>query len=128
MSAADYRIQMAAHDESETPAGGRLELYVRGLDGDELPMFSEQLLRLLSLSIEHSTDARKLVKLVGEDYALTCKVLQIANSFHYNRSSRPIENLSHAIVVLGAGTVQNLASTLMCFQSSEQRTVSLQQL
>lgn len=121
---------MAAHDESETPAGsgGRLELYMRRLDGDELPMFSEQLLRLLSLSIEKSAEARKLVELVGEDYALTCKVLQIANSFHYNRASRPIENLSHAIVVLGAGTVQNLASTLMCFQSSEQRTAILQRL
>jgi HD-like signal output (HDOD) protein len=115
--------------ENETPAPGRLGRYVQGLDqGNELPMFSEQLLELLSLSIEEPTEARKLVELVGEDYALTCKVLQIANSFHYNRSNHPIESLSHAIVVLGAGTVQNLASTLACFQSSEQRSVVLQHL
>lgn len=103
-------------------------MYVRALDGTELPMFSEQLLQLLSLSIDEPTAARTLVELVGEDYALTCKVLQIANSFHYNRSSHPIEDLSHAIVILGAGTVQDLASTLMCFHSFEQRTVILQQL
>ena len=120
---------MTATDDSETPAPGRLGLYVQGMDeGHELPMFSGQLLQLLALSIEEPTAARKLFELVGEDYALTCKVLQIANSFHYNRSNRPIESLSHAIVVLGAGTVQNLASALACFQSSEQRPAILQHL
>ena len=120
---------MTATDESGKPGPGRLGLYVQGMDeGHELPMFSGQLLQLLSLSIEEPTAARTLFELVGEDYALTCKVLQVANSFHYNRSNRPIENLSHAIVVLGAGTVQNLAGTLMCFQASEQRPVILQHL
>src|SRR6266545_2434003 len=115
--------------DSETPAPGRLGLYVQGLDqGNELPMFSGQLLELLSLSIEDPVASRKLVEIVGGDYALTCKALQIANSFHYNRSNHPIESLSHAIVVLGAGTVQNLASTLACFQSCEQRSLTLQHL
>lgn len=116
-------------DDTDKPAAGKLGLYVEGLDaGNELPMFSEQLLRLLSLCIEDPAAARKLVELVGEDYALTCKVLQLSNSFHYNRSNHPIESLSHAIVILGAGTVQNLASTLACFQSSEQRSTILQHL
>lgn len=118
-----------AHDESDKPAPGRLGLYVQGLDeGNELPMFSGRLLELLSLSLDDPAAARKLVDIVGVDYALTCKVLQIANSFHYNRSNRPIESLSHAIVVLGAGTVQNLASTLACFQACEPRSLILQHL
>ena len=121
--------RMTATDESDTPAPDRLGQYVQRLDdGRELPMFSGQMLALLSLSIEESTAARKLVELVGEDYALTCKVLQIANSFHFNRSNQPIESLTHAILVLGAGTVQNLASTLACFQASDQRPVILQHL
>ena len=116
-------------DDRDTPAPGRLGLYVQGLDaGTQLPMFSGQLLELLSLSIEDPAEALKLVEIVGGDYALTCKVLQIANSFHYNRSNHPIESLTHAIVVLGAGTIQNLASTLACFQSHEQRPALLQQL
>ena len=120
---------MTATDQSEKPVPGKLGLYVLNLDeGTELPMFSRQLLELLSLSIEEPTAARKLCELVGEDYALTCKGLQISNSFHYNRSNKPIESLSHAIVVLGAGTVQNLASALACFQSSEPRSVILQHL
>ncbi len=116
-------------DESDALAPGRLGTYVQGLDeGNELPMFSGQLLGLLSLSIDDPVAARKLVEIVGGDYALTCKVLQISNSFHYNRSNHPIESLTHAIIVLGAGTVQNLASTLACFQSCEQRSVILQHL
>ena len=91
-------------------------------------MFSGRLLELLSLSLDDPNAARKLSDIVGGDYALTCKVLQIANSFHYNRSNRPIESLTHAIVVLGAGTVQNVASTLACFQSCEQRSIVLQHL
>lgn len=116
-------------DESDAPEPGRLGTYIQGLDeGNELPMFSGQLLGLLSLSIDDPVAARKLVEIVGGDYALTCKVLQISNSFHYNRSNHPIESLTHAIVVLGAGTVQNLASTLACFQSCEQRSLVLQHL
>jgi HD-like signal output (HDOD) protein len=55
-------------------------------------------------------------------------VLRVANSFHYNRSNRPIDSISHAIVVLGMRTVHKLASTLVYFLSFEHRAQSLQQL
>lgn len=113
----------------DRPAQGKLGLYVDGLlNGGELPMFSRQLLQLLALPLDDPSAVWKLVELVGDDYALTCKVLRIANSYHYNRSDRPIENLTHALVVLGTGTVQNLASTLVCFQSTETRTPRLREL
>jgi HD-like signal output (HDOD) protein len=53
-----------------------------------------------------------------EDYALTVNVLRMANSFAYNRSNHAIENVSHAIVVLGMDTVRKLASTLVYFWRS----------
>ena len=88
-------------DDRTKLAPGRLGLYAeRLLDGTELPMFSRQLLDLLTLPLETATAARTLFELVGEDYALTWKVLRLANSFHYNRSNRPIDNLTHAMVVL----------------------------
>ncbi len=90
-------------------------------------MLSKLLVELLSLPIDDPKAARKLFELVGEDYALTCKVMRTANSFHFNRSSRPIENLSQAIFVLGVGTVRNLASSLVCFRSTG-RSESLQHL
>src|SRR5688572_24242101 len=116
-------------DDRTKLAPGRLGLYAeRLLDGTELPMFSRQLLDLLTLPLETATAARTLFELVGEDYALTWKVLRLANSFHYNRSNRPIDNLTHAMVVLGVSTVRNLASTLLCFHTSEGRSANLRQL
>jgi len=99
----------------------RLDQYTLAVLSDmELPMFSKLLLELLSLPLDDPKSARKLFELVGEDYALTCKVLRTANSFHFNRSNRPIDNLSQAIFVLGVGTVRNLASTLASFQTTGQ--------
>jgi HD-like signal output (HDOD) protein len=99
----------------------RLEQYTLSVLADmELPMFSRLLIELLSLPLDDPKTARKLFELVGEDYALTCKVLRTANSFHFNRSNRPIENLSQAIFVLGVGHVRNLASTLVSFQTTGQ--------
>jgi HD-like signal output (HDOD) protein len=116
-------------DRTEKPQNGRLAQYVEGLlDRTELPMFSPQLLELLSLPTEDPKAARKLFELVSEDYALTCKVLSTANSFHYNRSNRPIESVSQAIFVLGVGAVRKLANTLVCFQPSQPRSTMLQQL
>ena len=111
------------------PAQGKLALYAEGLlHGSELPMFSSQLLKLLALPLDDPSAPRKLIELVGDDYALTCKVLRLANSFQYNRSNRPIENLTHAMVVLGMGTVRNLASTLGCFEASAHRSPRLRDL
>ena len=65
---------------------------------------SKRLLDLLALGTQDRTSAHKLADLVMEDYALTVNVLRMANSFHYNRSNHAIENVSHAIVVLGMDT------------------------
>ena len=97
----------------QTPFNDRLELYVRRVvSGSDLPMFSKRLIELLALPNSDSTSAQKLAALVLEDYALTFKLLRMANSFHYNRSNKPIESISHAIVVLGMRTVLKLAGTL----------------
>ena len=111
------------------PPQDRLALYVRQLVGDsELPLFSRRLLELLGLPDQERTSAQKLAELVLEDYALTVNVLRVANSFHYNRSNRAIESISHAIVVLGMRTVHKLASTLVYFLSFEHRPDSLRRL
>jgi len=119
----------SGNDRDDADYTGRLGLYVRHLVGDaELPMFSRRLLELLSLPNQERTSAQKLAALVLEDYALSVNVLRVANSFHYNRSNRSIESISHAIVVLGMRTVHKLASTLIYFLAFEHRPLSLQRL
>jgi HD-like signal output (HDOD) protein len=111
------------------PRRDRLQQYVKDLVGDsKLPLFSKRLLDILALGTQDRTSAHKLADLVLEDYALTVNVLRMANSFHYNRSSRPIENVSHAIVVLGMDTVRKLASTLVYFLAFENRSTQLREL
>lgn len=113
----------------QTSFNDRLELYVRRVvAGSDLPMFSKRLIELLALPNSDSTSAQKLAALVLEDYALTFKLLRMANSFHYNRSSKPIESISHAIVVLGMRTVLKLAGTLTYLEYFERHTGELRHL
>jgi HD-like signal output (HDOD) protein len=112
-----------------TPRRDRLAQYVRHLIGDsELPLFSKRLLDILALGTQDRTSAHKLADLVLEDYALTVNVLRMANSFYYNRSNHAIENVSHAIVVLGMDTVRKLASSLVYFLAFEARSPNLREL
>jgi HD-like signal output (HDOD) protein len=113
----------------QTSFNDRLELYVRRVvSGSDLPMFSKRLIELLALPNSDSTSAQKLAALVLEDYALTFKLLRMANSFHYNRSNKPIESISHAIVVLGMRTVLKLAGTLTYLEYFERHTGELRHL
>jgi HD-like signal output (HDOD) protein len=118
-----------AENTRPSPAPDRLEPYVRRVvDSTELPMFSKRLIELLALPNSDHTSAQKLAALVLEDYALTFKLLRMANSFHYNRSNRPIESISHAIVVLGMRTVLKLASTLTYLEYFERHVGELRHL
>ena len=114
---------------AEPPKKDKLAHYVTQLVGDsKLPLFSKRLLDILALGTQDRTSAHRLADLVMEDYALTVNVLRMANSFHYNRSNHAIQNVSHAIVVLGMDTVRKLASTLVYFQAFENRSASLREL
>jgi hypothetical protein len=119
----------SAENPYPPPAHDKLEPYVRRIvDGTELPMFSKRLIELLALPNSDHTSAQKLAALVMEDYALTFKLLRMANSFHYNRSNRAIESISHAIVVLGMQTVLKLASMLTYLEYFERHTGELRHL
>jgi HD-like signal output (HDOD) protein len=118
-----------AQDDHTPKAADRLDLFVRRVvESTDLPMFSKRLIELLALPNSDHTSAHKLAALVLEDYALTFKLLRMANSFHYNRSNRPIESISHAIVVLGMRTVLKLASTLTYLEYFERHGSDLRQL
>lgn len=121
--------QAKPQPDAQQPPRDRLARYVTQLVGDsKLPLFSKRLLNILALGAQDRMSAHKLADLVLEDYALTVNVLRMANSFHYNRSNRAIENVSHAIVVLGMDAVRKLASTLVYFLAFENRSASLREL
>lgn len=93
----------------------------------EFPAFSQQIQQIMTLD-QRDRSAQELADIVLQDYGLTLKVLQVANSFQYNRSNRSIDNVSRAIMVMGVKTVVSLASTLLFFDHYQKRSGPLKKL
>ena len=60
--------------------------------------------------------------------ALTISVVRTANSAHYRRTGRPIQSATHAMMMLGARTVRQLASSLLLFENYARRSDQLKEL
>lgn len=115
-------------DRFERDHSRSLETCVQRILSDaEFPSLSSQLQTLLSVDL-HEKSSQMLADLVMEDYALTLKVLRVANSFQYNRSNRSIDSISRAIVVIGFQTVKTLAGTLLFFDRFQRRSPELKRL
>ncbi|MGE3510922.1 MAG: HDOD domain-containing protein [Vicinamibacterales bacterium] len=97
------------------------------LKDTEFPAFSQQIQQLMSVE-QQDQSAQELANLVLQDFGLSLKVLQVANSFQYNRSSRSIDSISRAIMVMGVKTVQALASSLLFFDHFQKRSIALKRL
>ena len=76
-----------------------------------LPPFPAVALQLLSLLDDAEAPMRKVTELLRIDPALAAEILRVSNSVLYGLSRR-IDNVSHAIVVLGTDTVKRLALTV----------------
>ncbi len=76
-----------------------------------LPPFPAVALQLLSLLDDTEAPMKKVVDLLRIDPALSAEVLRVSNSALYGLS-RKIDNVSHAIVVLGTEVVKRLALTI----------------
>jgi putative nucleotidyltransferase with HDIG domain len=76
-----------------------------------LPPLPAVALKLLSLLDDIEVPIHKVVALLRTDPAISAEILRVSNSALYGLSRR-IDNISHAIVVLGTDTVKRLALTL----------------
>jgi HD-like signal output (HDOD) protein/DNA-binding response OmpR family regulator len=64
---------------------------------------------LISLASSINTNINDLTKLIETDYALTAKVLKLANSAFYRRANKRIHNLKDAINTVGYFGVKDIA-------------------
>ena len=100
----------------------------RILQADDFPAFSRVMSELMTSLHDEKASAQRLANLVLRDYALTVKVIRTANTVHYNRSGRPVQSATHALMLLGASTVRDLASTLLLFEHYRRRSPGLKEL
>lgn len=76
-----------------------------------LPPFPAVALQLLNLLDNEDVSMKQVVNLLRVDPALSAEILRVSNSALYGLSRR-IDNVSHAVVVLGTEVVKRLALTV----------------
>lgn len=107
----------------------REDEYVRRiLAADDFPAFSKVMSDLMTSLRDDDASAQRLANLVLRDYALTVKVIRTANTVHFNRSGRAVQSATHALMLLGARTVRDLASGLLLFEQYRRRSPGLKEL
>ena len=77
----------------------------------KIPPFPPIVLRVVELAKDENVEVRKLVDLILSDAVFSAQILRLANSPMYGFQSR-IDNVQHALVVLGLARVQSLAMTV----------------
>lgn len=90
-------------------------------DTESLPSPPPVLLELQAALEQRGTDAAVVARIVGQDPALTAKLLQLANSAFFGASRRyasgTIVSVAEAVVLLGLATVQQLALITGLFEA-----------
>ncbi|MHB1223897.1 MAG: HDOD domain-containing protein [Gemmatimonadaceae bacterium] len=99
----------------------------RVCESHEFPAFSRQMSELLACLDSDERSAQNLANAVLRDYSLTLKVVRTANSVHYNRG-QPVRSVTHAMMLLGVGTVRSLATGLLLFEHYRSRGTGLKEL
>ncbi len=98
------------------------------LQAEDVPAFSRAMQELMTAIGRDDGSAQRLATVVLRDYALTVKVLRAANAAHYNRTGRSVQSATHALMLLGARTVRDLASALLLFEHYRRRSPGLKEL
>lgn len=96
-------------------------------ESHEFPTFSRQMTELLACLDSDEQSAQHIANAVLRDYSLTLKVVRTANSVHYNRG-QAVRSVTHAMMLLGVGTVRSLAMSLLLFEHYRSRGTDLKEL
>ena len=108
-----------------------LSAWMKLLLNQKLPSINSVVQEVCQLNDSSESSADDLAQIILRDANLTSKVLRVANTVHYNRSSKPVQTVSRAIVQIGFIEVKNitLASVLIdSFLSGKPKVMLLQRL
>lgn len=83
------------------------ELELMIMNASDLPTIPVVATKVMQLIASENTSAEELARVVSSDPAVAARVLKISNSSFYG-CQRQIQTLSHAIMVLGFGTLKSV--------------------
>ncbi|MFT5173557.1 MAG: serine/threonine protein kinase [Gammaproteobacteria bacterium] len=116
-----------AHDALKTandePARGTVEFLLRRMQRrEDFPALSGSLVEINRLTGENSNATTALLaNVVLRDYALTNKLLKLANSAFYGALVSEVKNISHAIGLIGFEQLRITANSLTLFSHIKDR-------
>jgi len=100
----------------------------RILAGRDFPALSQQIGDTISALDDNASSMQRLTNIVLREYSLTLSVVRTANSAHYRRADRQIQSVTRAMMLLGARTVRQLASSLLLFENYRKHSAGLKEL
>ncbi len=117
----------AVDPESRKPAategGGTLEFLLRRIKlKKEFPAMSESISKVNNIIFSDTGSVTTLTNAVLKDFALSNKIIKLANSSYYNPSgSGSISTISGAVYRLGFDTIRNIVLGLLLFDHLKDR-------
>ena len=114
---------MLALTSPTTSRQGALDLLLQRMQqtGD-FPALSEAIATINQIAASDKESVNKLSSGILKDFALTNKLLKLANTAFYSRvGGGSISTVSRAVVMLGFDTVRSIALSLLLFDSMENR-------
>lgn len=111
--------------DAQSPVRQRLAHIVSGRD---FPALSQQIADTISALEDNASSMQRLTNVVLREYSLTLSVVRVANTAHYRRAERQIQSVTRAMVLLGARTVRQLASSLLLFENYRKKSAGLKEL
>ncbi|BCL75166.1 hypothetical protein JHS3_09020 [Jeongeupia sp. HS-3] len=103
--------------------GGTLDkLLWRMQRSSDFPALSQAISSLNQIQVGDAEHLQGLSDVVLRDFALTNKLLRLANSAIYGQYGGTISTVSRAIVILGFNTIRSLAVTVLLFEHLHDRS------
>jgi len=86
---------------------------------ENIPTFSQSVIRILELTADIDSSAKDLVRQVAHDPILTAKVLKLVNSAYFGLS-RKVDSIQQSVVYVGINTIKSLAISVAAMGSLPQ--------
>ena len=107
----------------------RLEACLRRIEAREgFPALTQRIQEITAVLGDEDASIQRLANIVLRDYGLTVRVIRAANSFHFNRSGRPVLTATQAMVLLGVRAVRDLVSSIVLFEHCQRHSPGLKHL
>lgn len=84
--------------------------------GNEMPSLPQIIIKVQQATMKDDTSVQELASLILDDLGLTGKVLKLANSAFYRRSSQRTTTVTQAVILLGFGEIQKIVTAISVYE------------